>query len=228
MKAFREENYLKAIYQISSAEPKGIVTITEIANTLGVKPPSVLEKLAILVKKGLITYNKVQGARLTKNGKEVAVNIVRKHRIWETYLYKQLKFSWSEIHEIAEQLEHVDSEKLIDRIYEVIGKPDFDPHGDPIPGRNGKMPVFTRRPLSNSHKGCKCMVLGVGIHHDEFLDHLTALGIKLNDVLVVEDIKAFDGTMVVKTKAKKQIFLSDKVARNLFVSCVKENCDCKR
>ncbi len=228
MKAFREENYLKAIYQIYNADTGGIVTITEIANTLGVKPPSVLEKLNILVKKGFISYNKVQGAKLTKAGKEVALNIVRKHRIWETYLYKQLGFSWSEIHEIAEQLEHIDSEKLIDRIYEVIGKPDFDPHGDPIPSRTGKMPVFARRPLANSFVGCKCRVLGVGIHHDDFLDHLTALGIQLNDVLIVEAIKSFDGTMVVRTKGKKQVFLSDKVARNLFVSCIKEKCECKR
>jgi DtxR family Mn-dependent transcriptional regulator len=107
MKSYREENYLKAIYQISQAEKEAVVTITEIAHVLDVKPPSVLEKLNILVKKGLITYNKVDGAVLTKAGKELAVNIVRRHRIWETYLFKQLKFSWSEVHEIAEQLEQI-------------------------------------------------------------------------------------------------------------------------
>lgn len=228
MKSYREENYLKAIYQISQAEKEAIVTITEIAHVLDVKPPSVLEKLNILVRKGLVTYNKVDGAVLTKTGRELAINIVRRHRIWETYLFKQLKFSWSEVHEIAEQLEHVNSDKLIDKIYEVIGKPNFDPHGDPIPGKNGVIPKAFRRPIGESVKGCKCVVLGVGAHNDEFLEHLTSLGIRLNDKLTVEKLVEFDGSVLVRNKDKEQIYLSDKVAGNLFVSCLREGCECKK
>ena len=113
MKTYREENYLKAIYQLSNHDKTKIVSATEIAICLEIKPPTVLEKLAILVKKGYVTYNKFDGAKLSQTGKEIAINIVRRHRIWETYLYKQLKFSWSEVHEIAEQLEHVNSDKLL-------------------------------------------------------------------------------------------------------------------
>lgn len=225
MKSFREENYLKAIYQIS--ESGDVVSITEIAHTLGLKPPTVLEKLNVLKQKKLISYNKTQGAKLTTEGKSIAVNIIRRHRIWETYLFKVLKFGWSEVHEIAEQLEHVDAEKLIDRVYEVCGKPDFDPHGDPIPNKQGKMPEKFRRPILESVKGCRCVVLGVGPHNDAFLEHLSKLNIKLNDKLIIEERVDFDNTILARTKDKELIHLSEKVAKNLYVSCIKEGCLCK-
>lgn len=226
MKSFREENYLKAIYQITNSTPFVSATITEIAKTLDVKPPSVSEKLIILVKKGLIIYQKKSGALLTKSGKEQAIAIIRRHRIWETYLYKQLKFSWSEIHDIAEQLEHVHSEKLIDRIYEMIGKPQFDPHGDPIPSKAGVIPKEDRRPLAQSVKGCKCLVLGVGIHSDEFLEHLTKLNISLGDKILVESVLNFDCSVMVKLKDKNNLLLSSRISENLFVRCMKEECAC--
>jgi len=227
MKSYREENYLKAIYQITSLKPPVAATITELAGTLEIKPPSVLEKLNLLVKKKLITYNRKDGARLTKEGSEQALNIIRRHRIWETYLYKQLRFSWSEVHDIAEQLEHVHSEKLIDRIYEIIGKPNFDPHGDPIPSKHGVMPKEERRPLSQSVKGCRCLVLGVGVHTDEFLDHLTTLHIKLGEKLTVENVLHFDNSVMVRLKDKRSLLLSSGISENLFVRCLKEDCACK-
>lgn len=227
MKSYREENYLKAIYQITSLKPPVAATITELAGSLEIKPPSVLEKLNLLVKKKLITYNRKDGARLTKEGNEQALNIIRRHRIWETYLYKQLRFSWSEVHDIAEQLEHVHSEKLIDRIYEIIGKPNFDPHGDPIPSKHGVMPKEERRPLTQSVKGCRCLVLGVGVHTDEFLDHLTKLHIKLGEKLTVENVLHFDNSVMVRLKDKRSLLLSSGISENLFVRCLKEDCDCK-
>jgi DtxR family Mn-dependent transcriptional regulator len=227
MKTYREENYLKAIYQLANHDKSKTVSPTDIANWLEVKPPTVLEKLAILVKKGYVTYNKFDGAKLTATGKEIALNIVRRHRIWETYLYKELKFSWSEVHEIAEQLEHINSDKLIDRIYELIGNPDFDPHGDPIPNKQGKLPKSDRRPLSQSIKGCKCLVLGVSEHSDVFLNYLTELKIGLNDKLIVEKINDYDDSLKLITKNKEHVLMSAKAAQQLLVQCVKPNCDCK-
>ena len=227
MKTYREENYLKAIYQLSGIDKHKQVSPTDIANWLELKPPTVLEKLAILVKKGYITYNKFEGAKLTSTGKEIALNIVRRHRIWETYLYKELKFSWSEVHEIAEQLEHVNSDKLIDKIYDVLGKPDFDPHGDPIPNKLGKFPKSDRRPLSDSIKGCKCVVLGVSEHSEVFLNYLTQQKIGLNDKLVVEQINEYDSSLKLGTKNKGHILMSAKAAQQILVQCIKPNCACK-
>ncbi|MBA4242134.1 MAG: iron-dependent repressor [Sphingobacteriaceae bacterium] len=227
MKTYREENYLKAVYQLANHDKSKTVSPTDIANWLEVKPPTVLEKLAILVKKGYVTYNKFDGARLTTTGKDIALNIVRRHRIWETYLYKELKFSWSEVHEIAEQLEHINSDKLIDRIYDVIGNPDFDPHGDPIPNKQGKLPKSDRRPLSQSIKGCKCVVLGVSEHSEVFLNYLTELKIGLNDKLIVEQINAYDDSLKLSTKTKEHILMSAKAAQQILVQCIKPNCACK-
>lgn len=227
MKTYREENYLKAVYQLANHDKNKTVSPTDIANWLEVKPPTVLEKLAILVKKGYVTYNKFDGAKLTPTGKEIALNIVRRHRIWETYLYKELKFSWSEVHEIAEQLEHINSDKLINRIYDVIGNPDFDPHGDPIPNKQGKLPKSDRRPLAQSIKGCKCVVLGVSEHSEVFLNYLTELKIGLNDKLVVEQINAYDDSLKLSTKSKEHILMSAKAAQQILVQCIKPNCACK-
>jgi DtxR family Mn-dependent transcriptional regulator len=227
MKTYREENYLKAIYQLSNHDKTKIVSATEIAICLEIKPPTVLEKLAILVKKGYVTYNKFDGAKLSQTGKEIAINIVRRHRIWETYLYKQLKFSWSEVHEIAEQLEHVNSDKLIDRIYDVIGNPDFDPHGDPIPNKQGKLPKSDRRPLSQSVKGCRCIILGVSEHSEVFLNYLTELKIGLNDKITVEQINAYDDSLKLLTKNKELVLITSKAAKQILVNCIKPNCDCK-
>lgn len=226
MKTYREENYLKAIYQLNDQGKSTIVTATEIAHWLEVKPPTVLEKLNILTKKGYITYNKYEGAKLTHSGKEIALNIIRRHRIWETYLYKQLQFSWSEVHEIAEQLEHVDSDKLLDKIYTIMGKPDFDPHGDPIPNKQGKFPKSNRRPLSESVKGCKCVVLGVSEHSEVFLNYLTELKIGLNDKLTVEQIHSYDNSLKLTTKNKEVIIMSEKAASQILVQCLKSNCNC--
>ena len=227
MQSFKEENYLKAIYQLSVLDLENIVSATDIAHWLALKPPTVLEKLKDLEQKNLIRYNKTDGAKLTKKGFEIAINIVRRHRIWETYLFKQLNFSWSEVHEIAEQLEHVNSEKLIDKIYSILGEPEFDPHGDPIPNKQGVLPKSERRPLSKSIKGCKCVVLGVTEDSEIFLNYLTDLKIGLNDMLVVEQIIPYDESVKVLNKNKETVIVSAKAAQRLLVSCVKTKCGCK-
>ncbi len=152
---------------------------------------------------------------------------MRRHRIWETYLYKQLNFSWSEVHEIAEQLEHVNSDKLIDKIYTILGNPEFDPHGDPIPNKQGVLPKSERRPLSKSVKGCKCVVLGVSDDSEAFLNYLTDLKISLNDKLIVEQIVSYDESIKIINKHKEVILISAKAAERLLVACTKPNCGCK-
>lgn len=227
MKSYREENYLKAIYQLHNNQNNEIVSITDIANWLELKTPSVLEKINTLVKKDYVTYHKKDGAKLTKAGKEIALNIIRRHRIWETYLNKELNFNWAEVHEIAEQLEHVNSEKLLDKIYEIIGKPNFDPHGDPIPNKQGKLPNSDRRALSMSVKGCKCIIQGVSDHSETFLNYLTQLSINIEDKIQVTQIIEYDGSIIIQNKHKQEITLSSKSANQILVTCTKNNCLCK-
>lgn len=227
MQSFKEENYLKAIYQLKIGDQKEVVTLTDIAVQLGLKTPTVLEKIKGMVLKKLIRYDKGKGVQLTKTGFDIAVNIVRRHRIWETYLFKELKFSWSEVHEIAEQLEHVNSSKLIEKIYTVLGSPKFDPHGDPIPDLKGVLPKSERRPLSKSVEGCKLMVLGVSEHSDSFLNYLSEKHIGLNDRFVLEKIDAFDESLLLLSKSKERCLVSAKAANYIQVACLKENCACK-
>lgn len=227
MQSFKEENYLKAIYQLKVGDQKEIVTLTDIATHLGLKTPTVLEKIRGMASKKLISYNKVKGVLLSKTGFDLAVNIVRRHRIWETYLFKELKFSWSEVHEIAEQLEHVHSEKLIEKIYSVLGSPKFDPHGDPIPDLKGVLPISERRPLSKSVEGCKLKILGVSEHSDSFLNYLSEKQIGLNDRFFLEKIDAFDESFILVSKSKERCLISLKAAKFIQVTCLKENCQCK-
>jgi DtxR family transcriptional regulator, Mn-dependent transcriptional regulator len=228
MKSFVEENYLKAIYQLTDSDASKIVSATDLAIWLGLKPPTVLEKLAALSIKKMVLYDKYKGARLTKKGFEMAVAIVRRHRIWETYLYRELQFSWSEVHEIAEQLEHVHSEKLMDKIYQILGQPEFDPHGDPIPSKSGVLPKSNRRPLSKSVKGCNCLILGVIDHSEVFLNYLSELNLALNDRLQVLQILAYDETLQLVNRQKQVIMMSAKAANNILVACHKPNCGCKK
>lgn len=223
-----DEKYLRAIYQISQTEKGQKSSLSELAYYLGLKPPTVLERLKFLETEKYISYKKKEGIVLTKSGHREALNVVRKHRIWETFLHKVCKFSWSEVHELAEQLQNVNSEKLIDRIYSLSGEPKFDPHGDPIPDKAGTLPASERRPLLNSVEGCRCTVLGVNEDSAEFLNYLSELHIGLNDKLTVEKIFTFDGTIKVKYKSSEQALLSAKVAEKIMVSCNKPGCLCRK
>lgn len=222
-----DEKYLKAIYSISQTESKTGPSISDLAYYLDLKPPTVLERLRNLQNEKLLTYKKTTGVALTKSGHKEALNVIRKHRIWETFLHKVCKFSWSEVHELAEQLQNVNSEKLIDRIYTLSGEPQFDPHGDPIPDKTGKVPARQRRQLLKSIEGCKCIILGVDEDSTDFLNYLTDLNIGLNDKLVVEKIFAFDGSVKIRYKQNREAVLSDKVAEKILVTCTRSGCRCK-
>jgi len=219
--------YLRAIYQLSHSQKADKVSLSELAYYLDLKLPTVLERVKILQKGKWLTYKKENGIELTKAGEREALSVVRKHRIWETFLHKVCKFSWSEVHELAEQLQNVNSETLIDRIYNLSGNPKFDPHGDPIPDKSGKLPVSERRPLLNSVNGCKCIVLGVNEDSHEFLNYLTDLKIGLNEKLNVEKVFEFDGSLKVRYRNNESVILSPKVAEKIQVTCVRPNCSCK-
>lgn len=221
-----DEKYLRAIYQISHSENKNKASLSDLAYYMGLKPPTVLERLRILQEAKLITYDKSKGISLSKTGEREALNVVRKHRIWETFLHKVCKFNWSEVHELAEQLQSVDSGKLIERIYQLSGEPQFDPHGDPIPTKEGVVPVSERRPLLQSVEGCRCTVMGVNEDSADFLNYLSELNIGLNDKLIVEKIFTFDGSLKVKCKNSEIALLSSKVAEKIMVSCSKPGCLC--
>ena len=223
-----DEKYLKAIYQLSRSEVPGKASIQELAYLLELKPPSIHERLKLLQTSKLITYKKASGILLTKQGEKEALGVIRKHRIWETFLHKVCKFSWSEVHELADQLQHVKSDKLIDRLYTLSGEPKFDPHGDPIPDKTGALPLSKRRPLIQSVEGCKCVVLGVNEDSPEFLNYLTELNIGLNEKLTVDKIFLFDGSIKVSYKSGQQCILSAKVSEQILVTCVKNGCHCKQ
>ena len=222
-----DEKYLRAIYQVSHSDDNDKVSLSELAYYMDLKPPTVLERIRVLQNEKWITYKKELGIELTRAGEKEALNVVRKHRIWETFLHKVCKFSWSEVHELAEQLQNVNSEKLIDRIYDLSGAPKFDPHGDPIPDKSGKLPISERRSLLNSVDGCKCIVLGVNEDSTEFLNYLTDLKIGLNEKLSVEKVFGFDGSLKIKYKNNESVILSPKVAEKILVTCTKNGCGCK-
>ena len=227
MNNITDDNYLKAIYHLRFGENEKLVSPTMVANELLITSPSVLEKVKSLTAKKYLTYTKQNGINLTKIGKEIAVNVVRRHRIWETYLHKHLGFNWDEVHAAAEDLEHVRNEKLIDKIFEVLGFPEFDPHGDPIPNKQGVLPKSVRRVLTTSVLGCKIIIVGVNEHSDAFLKYLSDINLNLNDKLTVIKIIEFDGSIQLKTKNNSIIQVSKIIADKIMVRCEKENCKCK-
>ncbi|MGB5928452.1 MAG: metal-dependent transcriptional regulator, partial [Cyclobacteriaceae bacterium] len=147
MPSLAEENYLKAIYHLST-EDEGNVSTNAISETLNTKPASVSDMLRKLSGKELVSYRKYQGVSLTPSGRKVALQVIRKHRLWEVFLVDKLNFNWDEVHDVAEQLEHIQSPLLIHQLDEFLGHPAYDPHGDPIPDENGGFPEKEQSPLS--------------------------------------------------------------------------------
>jgi DtxR family Mn-dependent transcriptional regulator len=211
-----EENYLKAIFSLSSAA-EGRVSNQLVAERLDVNPASVTDMLRKLHEKRLIDYNRSDGAKLTKEGYKLAVKTVRKHRLWETFLFHKMNFSWDEVHEVAEQLEHIQSDKLLDELDKMLDYPQFDPHGDPIPDANGKLPVVKSKPLSEAGVSRKLKVTSVTDNSTAFLKYLDKQGIGLNDNLMIKEIVEFDKSLLVELKGKREVFLSKEAAGKILV-----------
>ncbi|MDB5283213.1 MAG: metal-dependent transcriptional regulator [Bacteroidota bacterium] len=216
MHSLSEENYLKAIYRLGQ-EGDQKISPTLIAEALNNNPASVIDMLKKLGDKKLVNYDKVKGARLTEKGAKAALDVVRKHRLWEVFLLDKLGYSWDEIHDIAEQLEHVQQSDLADRLDKFLGYPDYDPHGDPIPDKNGKLPGKKSKPLSEVEVGAKVKVVLVADNSTAFLKYLDKQNIGLNSLLTIKEIQEFDKSLLVEIKGKKEIFLSLEAARQIFV-----------
>jgi DtxR family transcriptional regulator, Mn-dependent transcriptional regulator len=209
------ENYLKTIYHLSKGNTH-VVTNKQLSDKLGVIPATVTEAVKKLDGLGLVTYEKSYGTRLTSQGTRQALAIVRRHRIWETYLANELGFGWDEVHEIAEQLEHVTNDKLIRKLAEKLGNPVFDPHGDPIPDEKGKIQKSAYIMLSESKAGKKYVLSGVSDHSPVFLKFLDKNNLKIGDQLKVLEIEDFDGSVLIQ-RGTKELRLSAQMVGSLLV-----------
>ena len=210
-----EEDYIKAIYHLGKGESSTVST-NAIANQMATKPSSVTDMVRKLSEKGLVDYRKYKGASLTEIGIKSALALVRKHRLWEVFLVEKLNFSWDEVHEVAEQLEHIKSEKLIDKLDEHLGFPTVDPHGDPIPSKDGKFKKTIKRVLNEVEIGTKGVCLGVVDSSAAFLKFLDKQRIALGDVIKVTDKEEFDGSLYIEINMRK-IHISEQIASNLYI-----------
>ncbi len=221
MNTLAEENYLKAIYKLDTNEKIGVST-NSLAEALNSKPASVTDMLKKLSEKKLINYRKYQGVNLSAKGKKVAIRVVRKHRLWETFLVQQLKFGWDQVHDIAEQLEHIHSDELIDRLDEFLGNPNFDPHGDPIPDKAGNIPSRKELVLDELVKNELAQVIGVKDHSSSFLQYLTGLKVELGAVIKVIEHIEYDRSKKVAINNNEPFTLSEQVCSNLYVKRIKK------
>ncbi|MAD97829.1 MAG: iron-dependent repressor [Flavobacteriaceae bacterium] len=210
-----EENYLKAIYQLSSITKDGVST-NDIAKKLETKASSVSDMIKRLSEKKLIEYKKYYGVRLTKEGEHIACSVVRKHRLWEVFLVDKLNFSWDEVHDVAEQLEHIKSPKLIEELDAFLGFPKKDPHGDPIPDKHGNYHVVEKTLLSNLHPGEKGICIGVKDSSSDFLKYLDRQAVKLGDEIAVMAKEDYDDSIHIKID-KRELNISKKIASNLYI-----------
>lgn len=216
MLSLTEENYLKAIYHLSLNGTKGVST-SEIAEAMQTKAASVTDMIKRLSSKGLISYEKYHGVEISKQGKADALNVIRKHRLWETFLVKKLGFAWSDVHEVAEQLEHIHSPLLIEKLDTFLGHPSHDPHGHPIPDKNGKLMDVKNQPLSLIQKGSEGKVCSVTDSSSTFLQYLDKVGIQIGSVLLVREKEAFDGSLEVVVDGKNATSLSKEASDNILV-----------
>jgi DtxR family Mn-dependent transcriptional regulator len=213
---YAEENYLKAIHFLAEGKEKGAST-NEIAARLSTKASSVTDMIQRLSDKGLLTYEKYQGVHLTQEGVRVATRIIRKHRLWEVFLVDKLQFKWDEVHDIAEQLEHIQSPALTERLYAFLGYPQYDPHGDPIPDASGAFPEQNRNQLSDFKVGDRVQVTGVKHTSPDFLQFLEQHHLYLGTELTIAEVFPYDNSMRLQLGPKKAINVSQMVSYNLFV-----------
>jgi|TARA_B110000467_G_scaffold94067_1_gene85002 DtxR family Mn-dependent transcriptional regulator len=216
MLSFSEENHLKSIFHLSIDQKNGVST-NAIAESLKTKAPSVTDMLKKLCDKELITYKKYQGALLTEYGKKTALNIIRKHRLWEVFLVEKLNFNWSEVHEVAEQLEHIKSQKLTNELDKFLGYPTKDPHGDPIPNIAGFIKYTTKVLLSDLSIGEKGKFVGVKDSSSAFLKFLDKRKIALGSNIEILHIEDFDDSLHIGLD-ETNLSISIKSANNIYVT----------
>ncbi len=210
-----EENYIKSIYHLQ--QQNDVVTTNSLANELNTRAASVTDMLKKLQLKNLLDYEKYRGFRLNASGNKVAINIVRRHRLWEFFLVKKLGFDWDKVHVIAEELEHVSSVELIERLDTYLNHPETDPHGDPIPDVNGKIKIIKQLNLGEVAEKKSVTVSSVSNQSPEMLDLLKHHNISIGTVLKVLRRFPFDGSIEIKINKQPACILSEQVAKNIFV-----------
>jgi len=219
MKNISKEDYLSVIYK--SSDKNGEIKANQIAEKLNISNAAVTDMLRKLSKEGYVDYKRYRGIRLTQSGVEYARNMVRRHRIWELFLHQIVGLPWDKVHSEAHNLEHSASDDLINRMDEMLDYPEFDPHGDPIPDRNGKMPKSKHGiPLSNVEPGNSVKVNRVHDFDSSFLQYISKIGIGLNKEIKILDALEFDHSLLIKID-DKETSISNKVAANIFVTEVK-------
>lgn len=215
MFSLSEENYLKAIFHLQK-HPKAGVSTNALAEEMQTKASSVTDMVKKLSDKNLVVYKKYQGVYLSESGRKTALQIVRKHRLWEVFLVEKLDFTWDEVHEVAEQLEHIKSEKLILELDKFLNYPKRDPHGDPIPDAEGDFQVANKTLLSDLSKGEKGTLVGVKDTSSEFLKYLDKNKIALGKTIEVLDKEEFDGSMLIQIE-EDNLSVSTMVTANIYI-----------
>jgi len=210
-----EENYLKAIYHIGK-QGNIAVSTNSIAEKMRTKASSATDMIKKLAEKKLVDYKRYQGVTLTEKGRLIAAIVVRKHRLWEVFLVEKLNFSWDEVHDVAEQLEHIKSEKLTNELDALLGFPTEDPHGDPIPDKEGYIKETEKILLSQINIGEQCICVGVKDSSTEYLKYLDKNKVALGTSLAVISKEPFDNSMRIAIESE-QLVISNVVANNLFV-----------
>jgi len=217
MLSFTEENYLKALFRITRENNRNTEAGTnELAVHLGVKPASVNDMLKKLKEKKLIDYEKYGKISLTAKGLKAGVEVLRKHRLWETFLYQKLDFSWDEVHEVAEQLEHIHSQKLIDRLDKFLDYPEFDPHGDAIPNAKGEIRHVYSTTLADVAPGSQCIMVAVKDNTAPFLQYVIEVGLGINNKIKVLARNPYDDILLIEVN-QKQTNVSRKFAEHIYV-----------
>lgn len=216
MNSYAEENYLKVIYKLSIIEKKRVIT-KSIAEKISTKPSSVTDMIQKLAEKKLLNYEKYHGVRLTEKGERVAIGIIRKHRLWEEFLSEYLGFGWDEVHDIAEELEHINSDILIEKLDKFLKYPRFDPHGDPIPDRQGLFPSTESIRLSELETGKTGIVVGLVDKTGSFLRYLDELEIHIGTQIDVIQQINFDLSIEISVNNKKKKHVSNKVSENILI-----------
>ena len=210
-----EENYLKAIFHLQGED--GTVTTNELADKLQTRPASVTDMMKKLHSKKLLHYKPYYGFSLSPEGKKIAVHVIRRHRLWEFFLSEKLKFEWNEVHELAEELEHVSSRQLVDRLDEFLGFPQFDPHGDPIPDSKGRIRNINKIALIDLPLHRQAEVCQVTNQSDEMLELLNHKHISIGTRLEVKKHFEFDHSLEIKIK-NTTFTISEQLAKNIFVT----------
>ena len=215
MYTLAEENYLKEIYHLS-ASGKTEVPTNAIAAKLKTTPASVTDMIKKLSQKGLVIYKKYQGVKISHEGEMHALKIIRKHRLWETFLVQKLSFSWDEVHEVAEQLEHIQSSLLVERLDKFLGYPEYDPHGEPIPTATGELKNKEKVLLADMQAGQEGRVTAVEDSDTSFLQYLDKIGIAIGATLKVVEEIAYDQSMLLVIDGQKEIYVSQQASKNIY------------